>query len=94
MTSVELREKQLADELEHTLKLVPQSQRETFVFELAVWSSVRDHELLDEVERRLPERKNIVSPPDASIAQWNVGWNEAISKLTAIIEAVRKDLGK
>lgn len=48
-------EVKLATELKHTLKLVPESQRELFVFELARWYSrertAAQTELLDKVDK-------------------------------------------
>jgi hypothetical protein len=60
-------EVKLATELKHTLKLVPESQRELFVFELARWYSrertAAQTELLDEFQAIL-DKGTWTSLPD------------------------------
>jgi hypothetical protein len=83
----EREEQRLANDLKHTLKLVPQSQRELFVFELAKYMLKRDAQReaqvrIDEQSRTTADTNGNVWFRDSKVGE--ITQLERMTQLTAL----------
>lgn len=82
----------LIESSQHTLRLVPSSQRELFVFEIRQHISAIIH---NEIERKKGMLREIVRGTDELEKQyWDIGYNTAIIEDIDYLENVLQELEK